>query len=100
MSARRARHNSSSSTVRRVTIVQDECMEDLAHWIATNRKVAIRIFDLMKAARRDPFHGIGKPEPLRHLGPDIWSRRITARDRLVYRVGDDFVDFLQARYHY
>ena len=75
-------------------------MEDLAHWIATNRKVAIRIFDLMKAARRDPFHGIGKPEPLRHLGPDIWSRRITARDRLVYRVGDDFVDFLPARYHY
>ena len=38
--------------------------------------------------------------PLEHLGPDIWSRRITARDRLVYRVGDDFVDFLQARYHY
>jgi toxin YoeB len=83
-----------------VTIVQDECMEDLAHWIATNRKVAVRIFGLMKAARRDPFRGIGKPEQLKHLSPDIWSRRITARDRLVYRVGDDFVDFLQARYHY
>lgn len=75
-------------------------MEDLAHWIATDRKVAIRISGRMKDARRDPFRGIGKPEPLKHLGPDIWSRRITARDRLVYRVGDDFVDFLQARYHY
>ena len=54
----------------------------------------------MKAALRDPFDGPGKPEPLRHLGSDIWSRRITAGDRLVYRVHADGVDFLQARYHY
>ena len=46
----------------------------------------------MKAARRDPFKGIGKPEPLKHLGADIWSRRITARDRLVYRVTHEFID--------
>jgi len=84
----------------RVTIIQDECMEDMEHWVVTDRKIALRTFNLMKAVRRDPFTGIGKPEPLRHLGPDIWSRRITARDRLVYRVGHDFVDFLQARYHY
>ena len=84
----------------RVTIIQDECMEDLEHWVATDRKTALRVFKLMKDTRRDPFRGIGKPEPLKHLGPDIWSRRITARDRLVYRVGDEFVDFLQARYHY
>jgi toxin YoeB len=75
-------------------------MEDLAHWVATDSRVAIRIFDLIKEARRDPFHGIGKPEPLKHLGPDIWFRRITARDRLVYRVTHESVDFLQARYHY
>ena len=84
----------------RVTIIQDECVEDLEHWIATDKKIALRAFTLMKASRRDPFGGIGKPEPLKHLGPDIWSRRITARDRLVYRVGHDFVDFLQSRYHY
>jgi toxin YoeB len=84
----------------RVTIIQDECLEDLEHWTATDRKIALRVFNLMKATRRDPFVGIGKPEPLKHLGPDIWSRRITARDRLVYRVGRDFVDFLQVRYHY
>jgi toxin YoeB len=75
-------------------------MEDLEHWVATDRTITLRVFNLMKEARRDPFHGIGKPEPLKHLGPDIWSRRITAQDRLVHRVGDDFVDFLQARYHY
>jgi toxin YoeB len=90
----------SSRPEKRATIVQDECLEDLVHWISADRKVALRILDLMKAARRDPFGGIGKPEHLKHLGPDVWSRRITARDRLVYRVGDDFVDFLQARYHY
>ncbi len=84
----------------RATIIQDECMEDLEHWVATDRKTALRVLNLMKETRRDPFRGVGKPEPLKHLGPDIWSRRITARDRLVYRVGDDFVDFLQARYHY
>ena len=84
----------------RATLIQDECMEDLEHWVATDRKIALRVSNLMKETRRDPFRGIGKPEPLKHLGPDIWSRRITARDRLVYRVGDDFVDFLQARYHY
>ncbi len=84
----------------RRTILQDECLEDLEFWVRTDRKVALRIFDLMKSTRRDPFHGIGKPEALKHLGSDIWSRRITARDRLVYRVGEGFVDFLQARYHY
>ena len=75
-------------------------MEDLEYWVKTDRKIALRIFELMKAARRDPFRGIGKPEPLKHLGSDIWSRRVTAGDRLVYRVGNDYVDFLQARYHY
>jgi toxin YoeB len=75
-------------------------MEDLSHWVQTDRRVALRILDLMKEALRDPFHGRGKPEPLRHLGADIWSRRITAKDRLVYRVTHELVDFLQARYHY
>ena len=98
--ARTRKGKGSKEKVIRVTIVQDECMEDLEYWVSSDRKVALRIFALMKAARRDPFRGIGKPESLKHLGPDIWSRRITARDRLVYRVGNDFVDFLQARYHY
>ena len=73
-------------------IVQDECLEDLRHWVDVNRKTALRVLDLMEAALRDPFDGIGKPEPLKHLGPDIWSRRITGEDRLVYRVYDDAVE--------
>ena len=48
----------------------------------------------------DPLSGIGKPEPLRHLGSNIWSRRLTQEHRLVYLVGHDRIDFLQARYHY
>lgn len=75
-------------------------MEDLRWWVATDRKVALRILDLLDAVLRDPFDGLGKPEPLRHLGSGIWSRRITQEHRLVYQVGSERIDFLQARYHY
>ena len=81
-------------------MVQPECLEDLRHWVATDCKVALKAFDLIEATLRDPFAGIGKPEPLRHLGSDIWTRRITQEHRLVYRVHHEFVDFLMARYHY
>ena len=81
-------------------IVQPECLEDLRHWVNTDRKTALRTLDLMEATLRDPFAGIGKPEPLKYLGADIWSRRITQVDRLVYRVHHAAVDFLMARYHY
>lgn len=66
----------------------------------TNRKTALRVFDLMEAVLRDPFAGIGKPEPLKHLGGNVWSRRINEVDRLVYEVFADQIAFLQARYHY
>ncbi len=89
-----------SSVAPRQAIVQPECLEDLRHWVDTDRRVALKALDLMDAALRDPFAGIGKPEPLRHVGADVWSRRITQQDRLVYRVHHGFVDFLQARYHY
>lgn len=49
---------------------------------------------------QDPFQGIGKPEPLKYLGEDLWSRRIDLEHRLVYRVGNEQVDFLACRYHY
>ena len=49
---------------------------------------------------RDPFAGIGKPEPLKHLGPNVRSRRLTVEHRIVYLVRDDRIDFLQGRYHY
>lgn len=87
-------------TKRRVAVLQEECLDDLRFWVDTQRKTALRVFDLIESALRDPFDGIGKPEPLKHLGPNIWSRRITGADRLVYQVFDDRVEFLQARYHY
>jgi toxin YoeB len=62
--------------------------------------VALRILDLIEATLRQPFDGIGKPEPVRHFGSDVWSRRITQEHRLLYRVAADRIDFLQARYHY
>ncbi len=89
-----------TARLKRVAVIQDGCREDIRHWVDTNRKVALRVFDLMEAALRDPFDGIGKPEPLKHMGRNVWSRRITDADRLVYEVFSDRVEFLQARYHY
>ena len=85
---------------KRFAVVQDECLEDLRFWVDTNRKVALKMMDLMDAVLRDPFTGIGKPEHLRHIGGNVWSRRITEADRLVYEVFDDRIEFLQGRYHY
>lgn len=85
---------------RRVAVFQPECLEDLKYWVQTDRKTAIRIFSLIEATLRDPFTGIGKPEPLKYIGPNIWSRRISQEHRLVYWVRSERIDFLQARYHY
>lgn len=82
------------------SVFQPEFREDLRYWVETDRKRAIRIFQLIEAIMGDPFKGIGKPEPLKFLGAGVWSRRITQEHRLVYVVGHDRVDFVQARYHY
>ncbi|HEY7899183.1 MAG TPA: Txe/YoeB family addiction module toxin [Gemmatimonadaceae bacterium] len=85
---------------KRSAVLQDECRDDLRHWVDTNRKLALRVLDLMDATMRDPYNGIGKPEHLKHMGGNVWSRRVTEADRLVYEVFHDRVEFLQARYHY
>jgi toxin YoeB len=84
----------------RAAVFHAEFREDLAYWVRTDRKVALRALDLVEAILRDPFQGIGKPEPLKYLAAGAWSRRLTQEHRIVYLVGDDRVDFLQARYHY
>ena len=84
----------------RTAVFQPEFIEDLRYWVETDRKLAIRIFDLIEGILRDPFEGIGKPEPLKYLTPGAWSRRLTQEHRIVYLVRDDQIDFLQARYHY
>jgi len=87
-------------TKQRDTVFQPEFREDLRYWVETDRKVALRAFDLIEAIMRDPFTGIGKPEPLKYLSSGTWSRRLTQEHRIVYLVRDDRIDFLQARYHY
>ena len=84
----------------RLAICHPEFLEDLQHWVEQDRRTARRLMQLMKAVMRDPIDGIGKPERLRHLGPGVWSRRITQEHRLVYVVKDTAVEFLQGRYHY
>lgn len=81
-------------------VVDPDFLEDLTYWVDHDRKVASKILTLVEAIRRDPFAGIGKPEPLRHLGSGIWSRRITQEHRIVYLVSENRISFAQARYHY
>ena len=87
-------------TVERAAVFHPEFREDLKYWVRTDRKTALRILELVDAAMRDPFEGIGKPEPLKFVLAGCWSRRVTQEHRLVYRVTEDRIDFLQARYHY
>lgn len=63
---------------------------------ATRPRTARRLLELMRAILRDPFSGIGKPEPLKHLGAGVWSRRITQEHRCVYQVSDGRVHFIRA----
>ncbi|MBI6656871.1 Txe/YoeB family addiction module toxin [Pseudomonas carnis] len=70
-------------------------------WFQQNDKAGLkRINLLIKAIQRDPFDGVGKPEPLKHNLSGFWSRRITAEHRLVYGIEDDEVQILMCRYHY
>lgn len=75
-------------------------IEDIGYWIKINPKTALRLIDLVLGVLLDPFEGIGKPEPLKHVSSNAWSRRLTLEHRIVYLVRDDRIDFLQARYHY
>ena len=88
------------ATDQRYVVFHPEFRDDLRYWVETDRKTALRLLKLVEAILRDPFTGIGKPEPLKHLDPDVWSRRLTGEHRVVYLVSRDRVDFLQARYHY
>jgi toxin YoeB len=84
----------------RQALLDPSFLEDLRYWIEKDPKVARRLASLMEGCLRDPFKGRGKPEPLRGLGPNRWSRRLTEEHRLVYRVTNEVIHFLQGRYHY
>jgi len=65
-----------------------------------DRKLFARTLDLIEAVSREPFSGIGKPEPLKHQLAGCWSRRINDRHRLVYRVNGKTLIILSCIYHY
>jgi toxin YoeB len=79
---------------------QTHAWEDYLYWQDTDKKVLIKINDLIKDCLRNPFKGIGKPEPLKGQYKGLWSRRITDEHRLVYTVNDKQLHILQCRFHY
>ncbi|HLA94876.1 MAG TPA: Txe/YoeB family addiction module toxin [Pyrinomonadaceae bacterium] len=85
---------------KREAVFQAQFLDDLRYWAQQDRKLLIKLLDIVEATVRDPFEGIGKPEPLRHKQPGTWSRRLNKEHRVVYLVLDDRISFLQARYHY
>ena len=74
--------------------------EDLAWWVREDRSQALRVMRLIEDIQRDPFKGLGNPEPLKHELSGCWSRRIDREHRLVYRVTDQQIRVLACRYHY
>ena len=73
---------------------------DYTYWLTADRTILKRINRLIEDVLRDPFEGIGKPEPLRHALTGAWSRRISEEHRLVYLVDGEDIVVLQVRYHY
>jgi toxin YoeB len=78
----------------------NESWEDYLFWQATDKKKIKRINELLKDISRNPFEGIGKPEPLKHKYSGYWSRRIDAEHRLIYKVVENQIWIAKCRFHY
>lgn len=72
----------------------------LLWWAKKDPAKVSKILDLVEVICESPFQGIGKPEPLKYFDDNLWSRRINLEHRLVYRIKDNRIYFLQCRYHY
>ena len=81
-------------------VFAEQAWDDYLYWQQTDEKIVKRINELIAAAARDPFSGIGKPEPLKYALAGYWSRRLTEADRMVYRMDDGALLIAQLRYHY
>ncbi|MBW2163323.1 MAG: Txe/YoeB family addiction module toxin [Deltaproteobacteria bacterium] len=84
----------------RILAWTDEAWQEYLYWQSQNKKTLKRINKLIEDTRREPFVGIGKPEPLRENLSGFWSRRIDDTNRLVYAVDDNFLTIISCRYHY
>ena len=81
-------------------IFAEKAWDDYLYWLKADKKILTRINNLIKDIKREPFEGIGKPEPLKHALSGYWSRRINDEHRIVYKVHDDSIFIAQLRYHY
>ena len=81
-------------------IWDEDAWEDYLYWQKQDKKTLKRINELLRDIERDPFGGIGKPEPLKHKRQGYWSRRINLTDRLVYRVVNGQIEIAACRSHY
>lgn len=81
-------------------VFADAAWEDYLYWQKQDRRIVERINTLIHVTQREPFTGIGKPEPLRHALVGYWSRRVTDEHRMVYRIEGDTLQIAQLRYHY
>lgn len=77
-----------------------DAWQDYLYWQSADKKSVKRINALIKAIARQPFSGMGKPEPLKHQWTGYWSRRINREHRLVYKVAEESIVIVQCRYHY
>ncbi|SFV56099.1 YoeB toxin protein [hydrothermal vent metagenome] len=81
-------------------IFTEDSWSDYLYWQQTDKQVLKRINQLIKDIKREPFRGIGKPEPLKYELSGCWSRRITDEHRLVYEVNEHGIILISCRYHY
>ncbi len=81
-------------------VFADGAWQDYLYWQKQDRRLLERIDLLIRETQREPFAGIGKPEPLKHALAGFWSRRITDEHRMVYKVEGDALLIAQLRYHY
>jgi toxin YoeB len=84
----------------RAIVFEAEAWEDYLYWVETDKKILTRINSLITECSRNPFQGIGKPEPLKGNYAGFWSRRIDDTHRLIYSIKDNRLHILQCRFHY
>ncbi|MBI1823565.1 MAG: Txe/YoeB family addiction module toxin [Nitrospirae bacterium] len=84
----------------RKIVFEGSCFQDFVEWATIDKKLYLRVVDLVMDIVRQPFSGIGKPEPLKHDLKGYWSRRINETHRLVYKVNDVAVVIVSCKYHY
>ncbi len=81
-------------------VFAEKAWEDYLYWQQHDKRMVKRINELIENTAREPFTGIGKPEPLKHALAGYWSRRITDEHRMVYKAEHNSLLIAQLRYHY